>query len=189
MNAHSTYREAGPSRLSHDRDTAFASMEENNHHQNHFMDEETAAAAAAVASVRAAQYAEYTQHISPLQEVASQADSETNGKIKRARSTAKITRNRKITSCLQCRERKQKVGTSPCKEGDRLADMLFMPVSATARSHCVGIVTWEVPEVVDSALMSTLWKKRRKSWQMKGRRMQSKSSVGFRGSDDSSFSD
>lgn len=34
---------------------------------------------------------------------------ETGPKVKRAKPTQKITRNRKITSCLQCRERKQKV--------------------------------------------------------------------------------
>lgn len=112
--------------MSHDRDTAFVDMDQNNHHHNHFMNEEAAAAAAAaVASVRAAHYADYAQQISPLQEAASLADSEANAKIKRARSAQKITRNRKITSCLQCRERKQKVGLLACKEGNDRANFVL----------------------------------------------------------------
>jgi hypothetical protein len=109
MNSHPAYREAGSTRMLHDRDADFAQLDTGVSH--HFkMDEEAAAAAAAIASVNASQYANYAEQVSPMQESSSQNDGETNGKIKRARSMQKITRNRKITSCLQCRERKQKVG-------------------------------------------------------------------------------
>lgn len=109
MNSHPAYREAGSTRMLHDRDADFAQLDTGVPH--HFkMDEEAAAAAAAIASVNASQYANYAEQVSPMQESSSQNDGETNGKIKRARSMQKITRNRKITSCLQCRERKQKVG-------------------------------------------------------------------------------
>lgn len=163
------YPDSGSSSMSHDRDSAFAQMDAGNAHR--FLDEE-AAAAAAVASVNASQYGNYTEHVSPMQE-SIQGDNESNSKIKRARSMQKITRNRKITSCLQCRERKQKVRKAISQTKDRLTDCFLNSSSATVRNHFAEIALQVVLEVA-CVLMSTLWKKLKKSLRVKEKRMPSK---------------
>ena len=75
------------------------------HDQPHYVSDVATAAAAAAA----AQYDAFADAASTPMHDNSMSDKGANGKIKRARSTQRITRNRKITSCLQCRERKQKV--------------------------------------------------------------------------------
>lgn len=105
MQSNQRYPNEGSSRLPLDSSRLdYAEMNMSNTQEHHYIDE---AAAAAAASINAAQYVPYT---SPLND-SSHSDKGTSSseKVKRAKSMQKITRNRKITSCLQCRERKQKV--------------------------------------------------------------------------------
>ncbi|UZJ55104.1 hypothetical protein CBS101457_004424 [Exobasidium rhododendri] len=78
--------------------TGFEDMSGGDPHEHEYMSE---------AAIRAQHYVQY-DHDPSMLDHSMQSDRDGNEKIKRARSTQKITRNRKITSCLQCRERKQK---------------------------------------------------------------------------------
>lgn len=101
MQSDPKYSSEESSRLSLDSRFDYADMNTNNSQNHQYMDE------AAAASISAAQYVPYTSPHSGSNHT--DKGTSNNEKVKRAKSMQKITRNRKITSCLQCRERKQKV--------------------------------------------------------------------------------
>ena len=146
MQSHPSHPEAGMARAAMSDNDGYGDLSGDGAHDHHYMSEaDTAGVGRAVASASAGSYTAYGLDNTGLQDP-NQMSSTDQEKVKRARSTQRITRNRKITSCLQCRERKQKVRSAQANDGSSSGWLTLLCTSVIGSGPCVEIAAWATRE-------------------------------------------